>query len=90
MGHHLWQFGGFAWRCVGQNYDRRLQALGAMDRHHTNFVANTVHLTFDFQIVGIQPDEKPCEIGNIAALIGQRLADQSINPFGCFWSQLAQ
>ena len=90
MGHDQWCFGVLSWRGVGQNDDRRLQALGAMDGHHTNFVTNTVHLTLDLKIIGVQPDEKPSEIRNIAALIGQRLADQSINPFGGFWSQLAQ
>ena len=61
-----------------------------MDRHYTNFITNTVHLALDLQIIRVQPDKKPSQVWNIAALIGKRLIDQSINPFGSLWPQLAQ
>ena len=57
-----------------------------MDCHDTNFVTNTVHLALDLQIIRVQPDKKPSQIWNIAALIGKRLTDQSIDAFGSLWS----
>ena len=61
-----------------------------MNGHYSYFVANTVHLPLNLKIVRIKPHQKPGEAGHTSALIGQRLADQSVNALGGLVAQLSQ
>ena len=65
---------------VGQDHHRRLQPLRAMHRHHPDTPARAVGLTLDLDIVGVQPAEEAGQARHVHPLVGQRLAQQFVDP----------
>ena len=77
-------------RGVGQDHDGRFQSFRSMNRHHADHIARRPHLPFDFQIIGLHPDQKPCEARDITALVGEGLAEQGVDAILGFWSQTTE
>src|SRR5262245_27127747 len=70
---------------VGQEYDRRLQAFGAVHRHDADLVALLFHVALDLDVTGAKLVEEALQRGRGIAVEGERAVEELIDRFGGFW-----
>ncbi len=54
-------------RGIGEDHDRRLEPLRAVDRHHPDLIAPLARLALQFALAGIEPADETLEAGHMRA-----------------------
>src|SRR5262245_23633157 len=81
---------------VGQEYDRRLQAFGAVHRHDADLVALLFHVALDLDVAGAKLVEEALQRGRGIAVEGERAVEgeaaveKLIDRVGGFWPKSRQ
>ena len=63
---------------IGENDDRRFEALGAVHGHHPHFVARDLHVALDFGARLAQPGEETLQRRRLAPLVIEREIEEFV------------
>ncbi len=75
---------------IGQDHDRRLQALGAVHRQQPHCIQRRFGIALHLQILGVHPAQKGLQAGSARRFTGQRLIEHGINRIAGFFTQPCQ